>query len=228
MKELLDLADLLDEKGMEAEASLIDEAIRKTARKGVHKCGLKEDTVSSHQELLESYKRANDEHKKNYKKALLSSNSKDSPNEGELREALRGIAHNENAVHLHLMYFEDIIESKPCDIEKAPFIWEELNSRYVGSRNKLKNDIKRVAKTSRNGWLLINFCTVTGTISLDTIDLHEIGQIATRLPLTCIDLWEHAYFNDFGLDKEEYVDWVLSKIDWRKAEKRLRRYIKVK
>jgi Fe-Mn family superoxide dismutase len=228
VKELLDLADQLDEKGLEAEADLVERYLLKTARKGFHKCGLREETVTNHLELLEGYKKALEAHRKSVKKAMLSNNEKDSPNQGALREALRGIAHNENSVQLHEMYIEDIIECKPYDIERTRVLWPQIKERYVGTRNKFKGDLKRIAKLPRSGWVLVNFCTVTGNINLDIVDLHEIGHIATSVPILAIDLWEHAFFHDFGNDREEYLDWVLSRVDWRKPEKRLKRLLKIK
>jgi Fe-Mn family superoxide dismutase len=228
IKSLLDLADELDEKGLETEADLVEEYLRKTARKGVHKCGLREDTVTRHQELLEGYEKALGGFRKQYKKLLLSNNEKDSSNDGPLRETLRGIAHNENAVQLHNMYFEDVIDCKPYEIDRTKFLWNEIKERYIGTRNKFKQDLKRVAKTPRCGWVLINYCTLTGGIYLDIVDLHEVGHVATSLPIACVDMWEHAYFSDFGLDKEEYLDWFLGRMDWRKPEKRLKNYIRLR
>ena len=34
------------------------------------------------------------------------------------------------------------------------------------------------------------------------------------------DLWEHAYFLDDQFDKEKYLDYWFSFIDWKKAETR--------
>ena len=228
VKELLDLADRLDEKGLESEADVVEQYLLKTARKGFHKCGLKEETVERHLELLEAYKKAVEAHRKAIKRALLSNNEKDSPNQGVLRESLKGVAYNENSVQLHEMYLEDIIECKPYDIEKTKLLWGELKTRYCGNRNKFKHDLKRIANLPRSGWVILNFCTMTGDINIDIVDLHDSGHIATRLPILAVDLWEHAFFNDFGNDREEYLDWVFDRIDWKKPEKRLRRYLKIK
>jgi superoxide dismutase len=58
--------------------------------------------------------------------------------------------------------------------------------------------------------------------------MHDSGHIATSLPILAIDLWEHAYCHDFGNNREEYLEWVLTRIDWRKPEKRLRKYLRIK
>ena len=65
-------------------------------------------------------------------------------------------------------------------------------------------------------------------IYIDVIDLHEIGVPIFSIPIAALDMWEHAYFADFGLDKEAYVEWWLSKMDWRNPDKRLKNLVKLK
>lgn len=225
---LLEISDLLDKSGKSLEADYLDSFISKFAKRGLHKCGLKEGSVELHLELLEEYKKALAAHEKDYKKTMLSSNGKDSPNMGELREALKGIAYNKNAVMLHEMFLEDFVDGKPYDLSKTRTIESELKSRYKGTSSKLLLDLKRVAKIPRNGWVLLSFCTSTGDIYLDICDSHDLGHIAGHIPILVIDLWEHAYFNDFGSDKEAYIDWCWERLDWRKVEKRLKNLMRLR
>jgi superoxide dismutase, Fe-Mn family len=228
LNKLLDISDKLDEVGLQKEADALDSHILKYAKKGYHKSGLKEETVENHLTLLEDYRKALTGHQNALKKTMLSSNDKDSPNHGVLREAMKGMAYNGNSVYLHEMYIEDVYDSKPYSLEKTRMLWATLKERYVGSRNKFETDIKRIAQTPRNGWVLINFCTSTGNISIDIADLHDQGLPCSCIPITCIDMWEHAYFHDFGTDREAYIDWWLERVDWRGVEKRLKRLIRIK
>ena len=41
--------------------------------------------------------------------------------------------------------------------------------------------------------------------------------------LLAIDCWEHAYFLDYSLRKNEYVEGVLSHLDWAVVQERLDR-----
>lgn len=218
----------LDAKGHTKEVDVLDAYLSKQAKRSTHKCGLEDSTVEAHRSLMEDYKKASDSLAKEKKKVLLSSNEKDNPNNSKLRDICRNLAHSENAAHLHEMYFEDCIESKPCSIEKTKTMKESINSMYVRSAKDFEKDIKRMAKLTRNGWLLVTFCTQAKEIHLDIIDLHEVGSFVCSVPIAALDLWEHAYFADFGLDKEAYVDWWLSQMDWRNPEKRLRNLLRLK
>jgi Fe-Mn family superoxide dismutase len=48
------------------------------------------------------------------------------------------------------------------------------------------------------------------------------------IPILALDMWEHAYYSDFGLDKGAYVDWYLSHLDWRNPRKRIKNILRMK
>ena len=48
----------------------------------------------------------------------------------------------------------------------------------------------------------------------ETVDLQAVQ------PIFVADLWEHAYFLDDQFNKEKYLDYWFSFLDWKKAEAR--------
>lgn len=218
------IADILDKNGHSDLADFVDLQIQKTAKKGYHKCGLKEETVNNHVQLFDGYKKASEHFQKKQARAFKGKDKNDSPNMGELREITRGIAHNSNAVFLHDMYIQDVYECKPYSLEKSQQMQDFIKELYGSSVRSFKEDLERIAKIPRNGWVLLNFCLIEKKLYLDVIDLHEIGVQAHSTPVMCLDMWEHAYICDFGLDKEAYVQWFLSRMDWRNVAKRIKNY----
>tara|TARA_R110002110_G_scaffold152232_8_gene344953 strand:+ start:2808 stop:3506 length:699 start_codon:yes stop_codon:yes gene_type:complete len=228
LKKVLYALARVDEAGLSGEVDILDSYLKKSAKVSMHKNGLLQSTVDSHHELAEVYQKALTSLTKEKKKTLLSSNDKDTPVYSKLREVQRNIANSENAVFLHEMYFEDVYDGRPTPIEKAKFLNGNLNSLYIRSAKDFTKDLTRAAKLSRNGWVLVNYCTKSKMIYIDVIDLHEIGVPIFSIPIAALDMWEHAYFADFGLDKEAYVEWWLSKMDWRNPDKRLKNLVKLK
>lgn len=225
---LIALADFVDRHGRQDDANLIDDLITKEAKKGYHKCGLKEETVHNHEQLFENYKKAHSSFQKKYKRLFNGTDNKDSPNIGELREIVKGVSHNGNAEFLHEMYIEDAYNSKGYDTSKNAGLKKIMKDTYSGNFKNFSDDIKRMAKVSRNGWVLLSFCFITKQLYLDVIDLHELGTPAHSVPVLALDMWEHAYITDFGLDKDAYVDWFLQRIDWRKVVKRIKNFQRVR
>lgn len=84
------------------------------------------------------------------------------------------------------------------------------------------NDLKATALSAR-GWAFIAYCYEHEQI------INVIGDAQNTFPLwNCdligaIDMYEHAYFPDFGTDKEKYIDGILSIMDWNKVVKNISR-----
>lgn len=229
-EELYNISDILDESGFSKEADMLDSHINrisKTAKRGMHKCGLAESTVEQHEELLDGYDKSKSFYEKEFKKTMLG-NEKDSPNQGKLRELTSAYAHNCNSVRLHNMYFDDVIHSKPFPIEKDAIMESLLKSLYKGGANKFRDHLLRLALVPRSGWVVLNYCVITKELYLDVIDLHDQHVIATGLPVMALDLWEHAYVADFGNDRAAYTEWFLDHVDFRNVRKRIKNYQRVK
>ena len=84
------------------------------------------------------------------------------------------------------------------------------------------NDLKATALASR-GWAFIAYCYTHEMI------INVIGDAQNTFPvwgcdlIGAIDMYEHAYFADFGTDKEKYIDGILSIMDWNRVVKNIRK-----
>lgn len=83
------------------------------------------------------------------------------------------------------------------------------------------NDLKATALSAR-GWAYIAYCYDHEMI------INVIGDAQNTFPvwncdlIGAIDMYEHAYFADFGTDKEKYIDSILSIMDWNQVVKNIR------
>ena len=83
------------------------------------------------------------------------------------------------------------------------------------------NDLKATALAAR-GWAFIGYCYDHEMI------INVIGDTQNTFPMwNCeligaIDMYEHAYFADFGTDREGYIDAILSIMDWKQVVKNIR------
>jgi Fe-Mn family superoxide dismutase len=221
---LLKIANILDLAGAEAEADWVEENLIKSAKKGYHRSGLKDSSVEHHKALWDTYRSALEANRNDLPAAFKSKDK--SPNNGRLRNTARNIVSNANADYLHSIYFKDVIETRPYDLERTKLLFTELKSRYH-KRDDFLSDIFALSQVTRNGWVVINYCMLTGEIHCGITDLHEIGVSVTGVPIAALDCWEHAYVADFNGNKEEYFKWWVSQMDWRGPEKRLRKLMRV-
>jgi len=118
-------------------------------------------------------------------------------------------------VILHELYFQNLgSESGPMG-QKV----QNLMDKYFGSADKWKEDFVACAKSAR-GWCVTVYEQRTGTCRNILLDSHDDGNIVTAYPLIVLDMYEHAYFLDYGTDKAAYINRFMAQIAWETIEKR--------
>ncbi len=219
-KDLIYVADKLDRLGLHQEAEVLDEVISKQASPR-SSGNLSKKSIELHKSLMEKYESSLESLYKERRKLQLEDAN---PNDSRWRNVIVDYAHNKNAVLLHKMYFEDCIDTrKKGELTKDSVIIEH----YPGNRGDFLKELRANAKSVRNGWTIITYCLETNQVYLDIVDLHDIHPIAFHMPIGALDMWEHAYLVDFGLDKDDYIDWWIDRVNWVTIEKRLTRLLKL-
>ena len=120
-----------------------------------------------------------------------------------------------NGVILHELYFQNLgHETIPIGTKM-----QRIMDQYFGGTEKWRDDFTACAKAAR-GWTILVFEQRTGTCRNILLDAHDDGQIATAYPILLLDMYEHAYFLDYGTDKAAYINRFISQIPWDLIEKR--------
>ena len=52
------------------------------------------------------------------------------------------------------------------------------------------------------------------------INEHDVGHLAGAVPLLVMDVFEHAFVLDYGLDKASYIKSFMGAVDWDIVSKR--------
>ncbi|MCL2853741.1 MAG: superoxide dismutase [Defluviitaleaceae bacterium] len=118
---------------------------------------------------------------------------------------------------LHEMYFQNMSAkpSEPC--EKTMMILED----GFGSFDNWLTDFKACA-TSARGWCSLCYEQRTKTFRNVMQDAHDKGPIVGMYPLLVLDMYEHAYFLDYGTDKAAYISKFAASINWDVVSKRIK------
>jgi len=120
-----------------------------------------------------------------------------------------------NGVILHELYFQNLGNVSGTPGQKM----QSIINKYFGGMDKWKEDFVACA-TSARGWCILAYEQRTATCRNILLDLHDEGQIATAFPIIILDMYEHAYFLDYGTDKASYINRFISNIPWDVIEKR--------
>ena len=109
-------------------------------------------------------------------------------------------------ISLHEVYFDSFsIEPASSNPVKAQF----------GSREAFLYELFSFAKDKKVGFLLI-YLGARGKIHFDIPS--SITEITRYKPILAIDLYEHAYFSDYGFRRNDYLRAALSNIDLSKLQ----------
>lgn len=122
-----------------------------------------------------------------------------------------------NAVILHEAYF-DVLggEGKPeGEIIKAI-------EKDFGSFEKWQEEFKALGQASR-GWVILAFDFNDGKLRNYLADAHNLYAVWGSSPILVLDMYEHAYFIDFGSDKKSYIDTFFENLNWQAINKKFQK-----
>lgn len=184
--------------------------------------GLSEKQVEEHLKLYKGYvSKVND----------ISKASKDpeaysgaNPTFSAMRCLKLGESFALNGVLLHELYFENILCSNECKFNPDSKIAKLINNQFF-SKKYFIDYLKQVALSVR-GWAVVCIDNITKRLRVVGLDAHDVGSIWCATPLLVIDVYEHAYFMDFGTNRGKYLDTIFESINWSVIETRLEKYLK--
>ncbi|QZY53627.1 superoxide dismutase [Crassaminicella profunda] len=120
-----------------------------------------------------------------------------------------------NGVKLHELYFGNLGGRKNKPYGK---LLEKIEKDF-GSYKNWEKDLLDAGKSAR-GWVVTAYDLMDDKIRNYLCDGHDQGGIWNALPILVLDVYEHAYMIDFGIDREKYLDIFIKNINWEICEKR--------
>jgi Fe-Mn family superoxide dismutase len=180
--------------------------------------GISQSQVSQHIKLYQGYvKKANEIYHKLKDVDLASANPTYSP----LRELLAEQSYALNGAIYHEYYFGNLGGQGG---EASGDIRAALDERF-GNFGKFSDYLKAAGKSMR-GWVILGYNTRIGRVETFGLDLHNVFSPANVIPILVLDVYEHAYMVDYGIDRAKYLDAFMQNIDWDIANKRLAAAVK--
>jgi Fe-Mn family superoxide dismutase len=129
----------------------------------------------------------------------------------ELRALMDGGSFAVNGVYLHEWYFDTL----GGDGKPSGALAEDLAKKY-GSFENFFNFFSAAGMAAR-GWVVLCWDTHDQELRIYIGDMHNQGGIWGCLPILVLDVYEHAYFIDYGSDRKAYIaDWWKN-VNWAKA-----------
>lgn len=176
--------------------------------------GMTSKQLDEHYKLYVGYVNKVNEIDKMSRKA--SDYTSSNPTYSDMRSLKLGETYSLDGVKLHEYYFENITNGNKCISEK---VLRLLCIQWCGIDNFLKY-LKQVCLSMR-GWAIVCFDPLTCMLRITGSDLHDYGAVWNCMPILVIDVYEHAYFMDFGTDRSAYIDTMFANLNWKVISSRL-------
>lgn len=171
--------------------------------------GFSDGLIETHLALYEGYVS-----NVNKLKEMLVDLSKDVPQYSEMK---RRLGWEWNGMRLHEYYFENLGGDGKINAEGELF--QALVGEF-GSYEKWKEDFVGTGKMRGIGWAVLYKDRQSGNLINFWINEHDTGHPAGESPILVMDVFEHAYFMDYGKDKPKYIESFFANVDWRRVEER--------
>jgi Fe-Mn family superoxide dismutase len=116
-----------------------------------------------------------------------------------------------NGMKLHELYFDNLDKTSILDTQ-SPFYKKIIED--FGSFEMWKKDFIQTGLSRGIGWVMC-FYDAEGKRLLNTwIESHDKGVPIFDNIVLIMDCWEHAYLQDFGISRIDYINTFLKHIRW--------------
>ncbi len=117
-----------------------------------------------------------------------------------------------DGMRLHELYFGNLGGSGTLDPNSALFA---AIAAEFGSFDQWKSDFLATGAMRGIGWAILYLDPIQKRLVNTWINEHDVGHLAGGTPILVMDVFEHAYMPQYGLDRAKYMDAFFKNIDWK-------------
>lgn len=176
--------------------------------------GFSDDLLTTHFGLYEGYVKNTNALIEHHDKLM-----KENKNEGPVfAETRRRFGWEFSGMRLHELYFGNLsAESKANDA--APELMKQIETDF-GSFDDWHKDFMATGAMRGIGWAVLYYDPVGKRLFNTWINEHELGHLPGNSPLLVLDVFEHAFFLDYGANRADYIQAFFNAVDWEEINKR--------
>jgi superoxide dismutase, Fe-Mn family len=167
--------------------------------------GISERTIREHYKLYEGYvNKANETREKLVTVDMTKGNSTYS----EIRALKRGESYALNGAKLHELYFNQLGGTGKPSGE----LFRAIEQQYQ-SYERFSDEFKGTGLSAR-GWAILAYDIVQRELFIYATDDQHNGHVIQSVPILPMDVFEHAYYIDYGTSRAKYIDAFFNNLDW--------------
>lgn len=177
--------------------------------------GLSNNQMETHFALYEGYVNNTNKLLDDLKK-MREAGESETPEYAEIK---RRFGWEWDGMRLHELYFSGMgIDS---EVNPESNVYKAIEKNF-DSFDNWKNDFIATGKMRGIGWVVLYQDLTNGKLVNCWINEHDGGHLVGGNPIIIMDVFEHAYFIDYGKDRPKYIDAYMKLVNWGEVEKRLK------
>jgi len=137
----------------------------------------------------------------------------------EFAELTRRFGWEFDGMRLHEYYFGNM-KKGGSSVDKASKLLNMVKDGF-GSFESWEKSFKGVGAMRGIGWTILYYDHNGKRLFNTWIGEHDGGHLAGCMPILVMDVFEHAFFTDYGLKRADYISAFFKAIDWESVEKRI-------
>ena len=145
------------------------------------------------------------------------------PGTPEHAEIKRRFGWEFNGMRLHDLYFGNMNKEKTTLADDAPLMKKIVKT--FGTAKGCHDDFVNTGKLRGIGWVVMCYDKEADLIYNVWVNEHDVGILAGTTPLLVMDVFEHAFVTDYGMDRAAYIDAFVEAVDWQVVEERFEKAI---
>jgi superoxide dismutase, Fe-Mn family len=137
-------------------------------------------------------------------------------NLAEVPEAIRGVVRNHGGGHVNHTFFWQAMGPQRGG-EPVGTLRTEIEKKF-GTVTAFQEKMSAAAKSvfgSGWAWLVVD---ATGSLALQTTANQDSPLSVGAMPITGLDVWEHAYYLKYQNRRVDYIAAWWHVVDWQRAE----------
>ncbi len=135
----------------------------------------------------------------------------------DLRALRMGEIFAANGVYLHEAYFNCLGGDPSAPLGTGGGKLADAIAAKWGTVEKFTS-IFSAAGMSVRGWVVLAYDANVNELKIYGADSHDQGGVWGCIPLIVLDVYEHAYFIDYGSDRKKYIVDFWKNLDWSAAD----------
>ena len=122
-----------------------------------------------------------------------------------------------DGMRLHELYFDNLGGNGILDPQSA--LYHALIAQFRSFEN-WKKEFIATGLMRGIGWVILYYDRESKMLVNTWINEHDVGHLATASPILIMDVFEHAYMPQYGLDRAGYIQAFFANIHWNVAVRR--------